>query len=62
MDAETRFRRIRGYRDLSTLITALTNAITPEVDNQAISAYSSRILVTAFPRWMGHPLVFLADG
>ena len=38
IDAETRFRRIRGYRELPELDAALRNLIKPEVNKQAISA------------------------
>ena len=41
IDAQTRFRRIRGYRgyrELPELDAALRNLIKPEVNKQAISA------------------------
>ena len=38
MDAETQFRRIRGFRDIPALNAALAATIAPEVDTQAISA------------------------
>jgi hypothetical protein len=38
MEAETKFRRIRGYRDMPQLEAGLTKLIEPEVDNQALTA------------------------
>ena len=38
MEAETSFRRVRGYRDLPQLEIALNNLIKPELDITAISA------------------------
>ena len=38
MEAETSFRRVRGYRDLPQLEIALNNLIKPELDITTISA------------------------
>ncbi len=38
IEAEPRFRRIRGYRDLHTLERGLSALIQPEVDKIAVSA------------------------
>ena len=38
MEAEIKFRRIRGYRDMHQLETGLNQLIKREVDNQALTA------------------------
>ena len=38
MEAETKFRRVRGYRDLPQLDAALAALIQPELDKEALTA------------------------